>query len=160
MFPLLCSSVLALACADDGEPEVIPVDGEYELFAVSAGEDPLEAEWSFIPVEYDVAGDSTCVFALLGGTITITGNTYTADVQQEVVNCELEIEPLSHETGRLARVYANGAFNGRFAFVADAVDSTSVGWLQLAQSRDDEFLVKLVPPIDSGAVHWLRFQRQ
>ena len=159
---LLSGSVLALGCADDGAPQVIPVDGEYELFAAAAGENPLEAEWSFIPVEYDVAGDSTCVFALLGGTITIADRTYTADLQQEVVSCELELEPLTHETGRLARVYGNRsrAFNGRFAFLADLRDSTSVGWLQLAQPIEDEFLVKLVPPMDSGVVHWLRFQRK
>lgn len=152
----LLVTVLTYACADSTEPETFPADGEYVLVA-AGGADPFDSsQWSTLPIDYDLRGDSSCVFRLLGGTIAVTGRSYTAELQQEIVTCDAGHAPMTHETGQLARVYEGTAFNGQFVFVADPA---SVGWLNFAQLIGGELLVALAPPVDSSEVHWLRFRR-
>jgi len=152
---LLHIAILAAACDNATEPFTMPAVGSYELIAATASE-PTDTAWALLPFEYAITRDSSCVFRLLGGTIDIDARTYSAVLDQEVVSCEEGPEPMALESGRLAPVYQGRGFNGSFAFIAD---SANRGWLELARPRGNEFLVKLVAPIDSSYVHWLRFRR-
>lgn len=152
---LLQIGMFVAACDNATEPVAMPAAGAYELIAATASE-PADTAWAELPFEYAITRDSSCVFRLLGGTIEIDSRTYSAALEQEVVSCEEGPEPLAIESGRLAPVYQGRGFNGRFAFVAD---SAGAGWLELARPIANDFIVKLVAPIDSSYVHWLRFRR-
>lgn len=151
--------VLALAaCESATEPRrSYPQNGAYALIGATQL-NPGTRQWSDVPFQYNISSDTvtSCVFKLLGGSIEISDRSYTAELQQDVVACPSETQPLRQETGGLALVYNGNDFTGEFAFVSD----TTGGWLQYARVDKSEFVVALVPPVDSGVVHWLRFRRQ
>ena len=149
--------VLALnACDSSTEPRrSYPQDGAYALIGATQLS-PGTSQWSNVPFEYRITSDTSCVFKLLGGSIEISHRSYTAELQQDAVGCPSTTTPLQRETGGLALVYNGNDFTGEFAFVADSTK----GWLQYARVDESDFVVALVPPVDSGVVHWLRFRRQ
>ena len=146
------------ACSTPTQP-VIPPDGTYALAAGSLRAYPSWADslWQQLPYEYDVAGDESCIFRVSAGSLNVTAETYSIELQQDVVSCDEALAPLTHESGRLALAFNADRTKPAAWFIA-VPETIQGGWLNDGEYDNGSVYVGMSRP-GGGVVTYLRFGR-
>ncbi len=152
--------VLGLLCAcDSPTTPIFPPTGEYTLVAATpyaSSLDLTDGQWQSLPVEYDITGNGSCNIRVTGGSLRIANRSYSVDLQQQVVSCDIAVQPASHEEGTLSGIW--DASTHRQTSYMSFEGRVGQGWLGDGSYNSGVVGVELVPPA-GGAVNYLKFER-